>query len=158
MKRTMPVPVGPLLVGFFWLGVAMLVFYGIRNLPAADPGGLGPASFPKILAFCLVGLVGLYWVQSRKAAPEPFLKDAASGSLLKSAALSALALASSLLWECLGALPVLIGLSIIELKSIEGFRWPRVLVVGLSLSVGMWMVFTQLLGVNLPLGILLWFY
>jgi hypothetical protein len=72
--------------------------------------------------------------------------------------LSALVLASILLWAPLGALPVLVALSIIELKWIEGFSWPRVLAVGLSLSIGMWAVFTQLLGVNLPLGILLWLY
>lgn len=158
MKPVTPIPLGQLLVGLFWAGMAVLVFFGIKNLPPADPGGLGPATFPKVLAISLVGLVAIYWVQSRRVASISFLKGAASQSVLKSAALSALALASILLWAPLGALPVLVALSIIELKWIEGFSWPRVLAVGLSLSIGMWAVFTQLLGVNLPLGILLWLY
>jgi hypothetical protein len=158
MKPAIPVPLGRLLTGLFWTGIAILVLYGTRNLPPGDPGGLGPATFPRILAISLFGLVAIYWIQSRKAASVPFLKSAVTGSVLKSATLSALALASTVLWAPLGALPVLVALSIIELKWIEGFGWPRVLAVGLSLSIGMWVVFTQLLGVSLPLGILLGLY
>jgi hypothetical protein len=158
MKASRLIPLGQMLVGLFWVGIAVLVFHGIAGLPPADPGGLGPATFPKILAFSLIGLVAIYWFQSRKASPIPFLVGEAGGSALKSASLSALALASALLWEPGGALPVLVTLSIIELKWIEGFSWARVLGVGLTLSIGMWIVFTQLLGVNLPLGLLMWLY
>jgi hypothetical protein len=63
-----------------------------------------------------------------------------------------------MLWERVGALPVLSAVSIIELKWIEGFGWMRALGVGMTLSIGMWLVFTQLLGVSLPLGLLIWFY
>jgi putative tricarboxylic transport membrane protein len=158
MKPANAISLGQLLVGLFWVGLAALVFYGIRSLAPAEPGGLGPATFPKILAVSLSALVALYWFQSWKAAPIPFLKKDGGGSLLKAACLSGLALSAALLWEPVGALPVLVALSLIELRWIEGFSWVRVLCVGLTLSIGMWVVFTQALGVNLPLGILMWFF
>jgi hypothetical protein len=158
MKSVTGIPLGQFLAGIFWMGIAILVLYGIRTLPAADPGGLGPATFPKILAVSLVGLVAIYGYQSRKGSQVEAVEDEVSGSVIKASALSVLALASALLWELVGALPILIALSIIELKWIEGFTWPRVLGVGLTLSVGMWVIFTQLLGVSLPLGLLIWFY
>ena len=154
----MAIPRAQLLAALFWIAVAGLVFYGIRGLPPADPGGLGPATFPKILAFGLLGLVGLSLLQSRKRAYGPAAESEAGGSALKALGLSGLAFASALLWESAGALPVLVVLSVVELRWIEGFAWPRVVAVGLSLSIGMWAVFTQLLGVSLPLGLLLWFY
>jgi hypothetical protein len=158
MKSVTGIPRGQFLAGVFWLGIAILVLYGIRTLPAADPGGLGPASFPKILAVSLAGLVAIYWYQSRKGSPVEAVEGEVDGSVIKASALSALALASALLWELVGALPILMALSIIELKWIEGFSWLRVFGVGLTLSIGMWAVFTQLLGVSLPLGLLIWFY
>jgi len=158
MKLANAIPRGQLLVGLFWIGLAAFVVYGIRKLPPAEPGGLGPATFPKILAVGLVGLVALYWIQSFKAAKIPSSRNDAGGSIIKSACLSALAFISSLLWEPVGALPVLVLLSIVELRWVEGFSWPRVLTVGLVLSVGMWAVFTQLLGVSLPLGWLILLY
>ncbi|MBI5581102.1 MAG: tripartite tricarboxylate transporter TctB family protein [Deltaproteobacteria bacterium] len=158
MKRTIPIPMGQLLVGLFWIGVAILTFMGIAALPAADPGGLGPATFPKIIAFSLLGLIALYWFQARRDKPVSFFKSEARGSVLKAASLVALAYASAILWERVGALPVLSAVSIIELKWIEGFGWMKSLGVGMTLPIGMWLVFTQLLGVTLPLGLLIWFY
>jgi len=158
MKRMIPIPMGQLLVGLFWIGVVILTFMGVAALPAADPGGLGPATFPKILACSLLGLIAVYWFQSRRDNAISFFKSEAGGSALKAASLVVLAYASALLWERVGALPVLVAISIIELKWIEGFRWLRVLGVGVTLSIGMWLVFTQLLGVTLPLGLLMWFY
>jgi len=145
-------------MGLFWIGLAGVVFYGIRSLPPAGPEGLGPAAFPRILALGLVGLVALYWLQSRKATRISSSKDGTDGSVLKAVCLSALAFLSALLWEPVGALPVLVFLSIVELRWIEGYAWPRVLTVGLALSIGMWAVFTQLLDVNLPLGLLILLY
>jgi Tripartite tricarboxylate transporter TctB family len=158
MKRAVAIHREQLLVGFIWMAIAILVFYGIKSLPAAEPGRLGPATFPKILSSSLIGLAALYWFQSRKVSSIPVAKAEVGGSVLKSVSLTAIAVASALLWEPAGALPVLITLSIVELKWIEGFRWPRVLGVGLTLSIGMWVVFTQLLGVNLPLGLLILLY
>lgn len=158
MKLGSAIPPAQLLVGLFWIGLVVLVFYGIRGLPPAEPEGLGPATFPKILAVGLLGLVALYWIQSLKAARIQSSKDDAGGSIFKSICLCALAFITALLWEPVGALPVLVLLGIVELRWIEGFSWPRVLMVGLSLSIGMWAVFTQLLGVSLPLGFLILLY
>ena len=157
MKR-MVIPKGQFLVGLFWIGVAILTFMGMSDLPAADPGGLGPATFPRILAYGLLLLIAVYWFQSRRDNPISFFTSEAGGSVLKAASLVALAYASAWLWERVGALPVLVVISIIELKLIEGFGWTRVFGVGMTLSIGMWLIFTQLLGVALPLGLLMWFY
>jgi len=144
-------------MGLFWLGVAVLVFWGIGSLPPAEAGGLGPASFPKLLALSLLGLIVVYWFQSIKDAAIS-LRNEAGGSVLKAAALLALAYAAAFLWERAGALPVLVVFSVIELRWIEGFAWAKVMAVGMPLSIGMWLIFTQLLGVSLPLGLLMWFY
>ena len=69
-----------------------------------------------------------------------------------------LAFAAAYLWEMVGALPILLVLSIIELKWLEGYGWIKVVTVSLILSIGVWLVFTVLLGVSLPLGLLLMFY
>ncbi len=119
---------------------------------------MGPATFPKILAACLTLLVGVYWLQSRKAKAIPFFETAKMRDVLKAVFLVVLAFAAAFFWESLGALIILLVLSLVELRWIEGFGWIKVLAIGLVLSVGTWFVFTMLLGVSLPLGLLLWFY
>ena len=142
----------------FWLGMAILVFWETVSMSAAEAGGMGPATFPKILAACLTLLVGVYWFQSRKAKAIPFFETAKIRDVLKAVFLVVLAFAAAFFWESLGALIILLVLSLVELRWIEGFGWIKVLALGLVLSVGTWVVFTMLLGVSLPLGLLLWFY
>jgi hypothetical protein len=105
MKRTISIPKGQFLVGLFWIGVAILTFMGLSELPAADPGGLGPATFPRILAYCLLLLIAVYWFQSRRDNPISFFKSEAGGSVLKAASLVALAYSSALLWDRVGHCP-----------------------------------------------------
>ena len=158
MRKFIPFPLGQFFMGLFWLGMALLVFWEIVSMSAAEAGSMGPATFPKILAACLTLLVGVYWFQSRKAKAIPFFETAKIRDVLKAVFLVVLAFAAAYFWERLGALTILLGLSLIELRWIEGFGWIKVLAVGLVLSVGTWFVFTMLLGVSLPLGLLLWFY
>lgn len=158
MRKFIPFPLGQFFMGLFWLGMALLVFWETASLSAAEAGGMGPATFPKILATCLTLLVGVYWLQSRKAKAISFFETAKMRDVLKAVFLVVLAFAAAFFWQSLGALPILLALSLVELRWIEGFGWVKVLAVGLVLSVGTWFVFTQLLGVSLPLGLLLWFY
>jgi hypothetical protein len=53
---------------------------------------------------------------------------------------------------------MLILLCLVELKWVEGYGWRKAVPVGFILSAGIWLVFTQLLGVSLPYGILIWLY
>lgn len=158
MRKYISLPVGQFLVGLFWLGLALLVFLGISSMSAAEAGSMGPATFPKILAVSLTILVVIHWIQSRKAKAIPFFETAKIRDALKAAFLIVLAFGAAFFWESLGALPVLLLLSFVELTWIEGFGWKKVFTVGIALSVGIWLVFTMLLGVSLPLGLLIWFY
>jgi hypothetical protein len=158
MRKFIPLPLGQFFMGLFWLGIALLVFWETVSMSAAEAGSMGPATFPKILAVSLVLLVGVYWFQSRKAKAIPFFETAKIRDVLKAALLVVLAFAAAFFWESVGALVILLVLSLVELRWIEGFGWLKVLAVGITLSVGTWLVFTVLLGVSLPLGLLLWFY
>ena len=150
-------PPGHFFAGLFWLGVAVLVFVGIASLPAAEGGAIGPASFPRVLGFALLGLVLLYWIQSRQE-EEVEIFGEERGAVSKIALLLALSYGIAYLWEQVGALPMLIFLCVVELKWVEGYGWKKAVPVGLILSAGIWLVFTRLLGVSLPYGILIWFY
>lgn len=158
MRKFFPLPLGQFLTGLFWLSIAGLVFREITSLSAAEAGSMGPATFPRILAVSLSVLVALYWLQSREAKTIAFFETAGKRDALRAAFLVALAFAAAHLWETVGALPILLVLSLVELRWIERFGWIKVFAVGMVLSVGIWLVFTMLLGVSLPLGLLLWFY
>lgn len=158
MRKFLPIPLGQFFMGLFWLGLAFLVFRDIASMSDAEGGGMGPASFPKILAVSLTLLVAVYWFQSRMGKTVPVSGPVKTGDALKAACLVLLAFAAAYLWESVGALIILFVLSIVELKWLERFGWKRVAAVTLIVSVGTWLVFTALLGVSLPLGLLLRFY
>ena len=158
MRKFLPIPLGQLGVGLFWMSIAFLVFWGITSMSAAETGSVGPATFPRILAISLSILVIAYWFQSRKAETTSFFETTDKRDALKAVFLVALAFAAAYLWESLGALIILLVLSFVELRWIEGFGWLKVFVVGAVLSFGTWLLFTLLLGVPLPLGLLIRFY
>lgn len=158
MKKYLSLPLGPFLIGLFWLGLALLVFRGIASMSPAEAGSMGPATFPKILAVSLSLLVVIHWIQSRKGKTTPFFEMGKRRDALQAVSFVVLAFGSAFFWESLGALPVLLLLSFVELTWIEGFGWKKVLTVGITLSVGIWLVFTVLLGVTLPLGLLIRLY
>ncbi len=158
MRKLLPIPLGQGFMGLFWLGLALLVFRDIASMSAAEAGAMGPGTYPKILAVCLTLLVFVYWFQARKVKKDTASEPAKIGNVLKAAFLVILAFAAAFLWERVGALPILLVLSVVELRWLEGFGWLRVVAMSLILSIGIWLVFTVLLGVPLPLGLLMWFY
>ena len=76
MRKFIPLPLGQFFMGLFWLGIALLVFWEYRFHVCRGSGGMGPATFPKILAVSLTLLVVVYWFQSRKAKAIPFFETA----------------------------------------------------------------------------------
>ena len=158
MRKFLPIPLGQFFMGLFWSGIAFFVFRDIASMSAAEAGGMGPGTYPKILAVCLTLLVFVYWFQLRKKKTVPVSEPAKIGDVLKAVFLVLLAFAAAYLWEIVGALPILLALSLIELKWLEGYGWIKTVVVSLLLSIGVWLVFTVLLGVSLPLGLLMMFY
>jgi len=157
MKKIFSMPLGHFFAGLFWMAVAVLVFVGIAPLPAAEGGVIGPASFPRVLGFSLLGLVILYWIQSRREATVEIFGEERR-VVRRVVLLLALSYGTAFLWEQAGALPMLILLCLVELKWVEGYSWKKAVPVGLILSAGIWLVFTRLLGVSLPYGILIRFY
>jgi hypothetical protein len=158
MRKFLPIPLGQAAMGLCWLAVALLVFRDIASMSAAEEGGMGPGTYPKILAVSLTVLVLIYWVQSRREKAALLTERSEARDKVRAACLVGLAFAAARLWESVGALPILLALSAIELRWLEGFGWTRVAAVSVILSAGIWLVFTQLLGVSLPLGLLIFFY
>jgi hypothetical protein len=158
MRKLLPMPLGQFFMGLFWFGIAFFVFRDIVSMSDAEAGGMGPGTYPKILAVSLTLLVCVYWFQARKNRAAAVSEPAKISDAVKAAFLVVLAFAAAFFWEKVGALPILLALSFIELGWLEGFGWKRVVAVGLVLSLGIWLIFSQLLGVSLPLGLLMWFY
>jgi putative tricarboxylic transport membrane protein len=158
MRKFLPIPMGRFFMGLFWVGIAFMVLRDIASMSAAEPGGMGPGTFPKILAISLTLLVCVYWFQARRRKGDRASEPVKIGDAIRAAFFVLLAFAAAFLWEMVGALPILLLLSFIELGWLEGFGWKRVVAVGLIMSLGIWLVFTQILGVALPLGLLIWFY
>ena len=157
MEKIGSIPLSHFFAGLFWLAVAILVFVGIAPLPEAEGGGIGPASFPRTLGISLLILVILYWVGSRKEGKVEFF-EAGAGGLGKVALVLAISYGTAYLWEKVGALPMLLLLCLVELRWVEGYGWKKVVPVGVTLAVGIWLVFTRFLGVSLPHGILILLY
>ncbi len=158
MRKFLPIPVGQLFMGLFWFGIAFCVFRDVASMSAAEAGAMGPGTYPKILAVSLTLLVCVYWFQARKDKTAPVSEPAKIWDTVKAAFLVVLAFAAAFFWEKVGALPILLALSFIELGWLEGFGWKKVVAVSVILSTGIWLVFTVLLGISLPLGLLMWFY
>jgi hypothetical protein len=158
MRKFLSIPLGQFFMGLFWFGMAFFVFRDIASMSDAEAGGMGPGTYPKILAVGLTLLVFIYWLQSRKKQAAQVSEPVKMGDALKAALLVLLAFAAAYLWDVVGALPILLLLSLIELKWLEGYGWIKTVAVSLILSIGVWLVFTVLLGVSLPLGLLLMFY
>ncbi len=153
-KKRGPVPLPQFLAGCFWLCLAALVLTGLSSLH--QEGAVGPITFPLGLAVSLIGLSILYLIQShRQEAVKVF--EGEKRDVFKMALFVCLSLGAAFAWERLGAFPVLLILCLTELRWIEGYPWKKVIGISVLFTAGVWLVFTEALGVNLPLGILLRF-
>ncbi len=153
-KKVGPVPLPQVLAGCFWLCLATLVLIGISSLH--QEGAVGPVTFPLGLAVSLVGLSILYLFQSRKQEAVKVF-EGERRDVLKMALFVCLSLGAAFAWERLGAFPVLLILCLTELRWIEEYPWKKVIWISVMFTTGVWLVFTEALGVNLPLGIMLRF-
>ncbi len=157
MKKILSIPPGYFFAGLFWLILTALVFIGIASLPDAEGGGIGPASFPRVLGVGLLVLAILYWIQSRKEGKIELFEGGAR-TLGKVGLVLVLSYGTAFFWEPVGALPMLLVLCLVELMWVEGYGWKKAVPMGLVLAFGIWAVFTRFLGVSLPHGVLIWLY
>ncbi len=152
-------PPAQFLVGLFWLVLAGVTLAGTVSLHAEEGVAVGPAFFPRLLALGLVVLTGCHWLQARRTGPsDGDAEPVAPRDRWRMAGLVLLALATAVLWEKLGALASLFVFCLVELKWLEGYGWVRATTVTAAAVTLVWLCFSLLLGVNLPLGVLIVLY
>jgi hypothetical protein len=161
MPRNLIGGIATILIGLAYLAMT----FQIRASALDD--SVGPAGFPKALAFMLTGLGLILCVQSlwalraRRLAAAPTPADASGGEgrggaqgMLRAAGMLALGIAYLLILRRLGYVPS-IALLIIAAALYLGtpFSW-RVVAIGVAGAVVYWVVFVRVLGIPQPPGLL----
>jgi hypothetical protein len=135
-----------------WCLVGMIVFT-TRDMEFFEAAGTpGPRFLPILIAIVLSVLTILYWITSYKKRGKgvsfPSLQN-----LKQPAAFCGIALLIVILWDIIGAIPVVFIASLLEFKILEEFSWKRSLIVAAILSVGTFILFDLVFGIILPWGI-----
>lgn len=129
------------------LFLALAVWYGITagsfEQGFGDP--VGPAAFPQLLSVPL-GVFALYLVL--RPDPEPDWPGVGAG--LRQALMLAVLIAYPLVLEPFG-FPLATALALLLSSLLLGARVLPALVAGLALSIGLFLLFDQVLGLHLPM-------
>ncbi len=154
------------------IGAGYLVMaFGLRESALAD--AVGPAGFPKALAYAMIGLGAILCAQAllaaragRQAAAAPGVPEAADddldaearrsglGGLGRAAGMLALGIGYLLVVRYLGYI-LSIALLIVAAALYQGaaLSW-RVFAIGIAGALAYWLIFVLLLGIPLPGGLL----
>lgn len=144
-----------ILVGLgIWGLVASLIVF-TRGLPYFEEGAPGPRFMPIVLALVLSVLNFAYMVETFFFSPKPLVFPR-SDEWIRPAGYFLIGLFMIFLWERLGVVATVLIASIVELKILEEYSWPRSILVGLLLSIFTWFLFQKVLGVPLPTGPFEW--
>ena len=138
-----------------WALIGGLVWF-TRGLPYFEEGAPGPRFMPVVLAFFLGVLNVLYWIETFIFHPEKRLNLPPASRLIRPAGFLLVGLLMIVLWERLGVVATVLLASFLELKLMEGYSWPKSILVGVSLGISTWLVFQVLLGIPLPSGPFEW--
>ncbi len=138
-----------------WALVGGLVWF-TRGLPYFEEGAPGPRFMPVVLAFFLGVLNVFYWIETFFFHPEKRLNLPPATRLIRPAGFLLVGLLMIFLWERLGVVATVLLASFLELKLMEGYSWPKSILVGVSLGISTWLVFQVLLGIPLPAGPFEW--
>jgi cell division protein FtsW (lipid II flippase) len=139
--------------GLVWWVIVGGVVLMTRDLPLWTEGSPGPRFMPLALAVVLAILNVLYWADSWRRRPAND-KLPQLAQLLRPACFVALIVALVLLWERLGALLTVLLCALVEFRFLEGYPWPKAILVSLALGALTIGLFQILLGVALPGGVL----
>lgn len=137
--------VAGIILSAFGLSVAL---YAASHYQVGAPSRMGPGFFPVALGWTLTGLGGVIALMSlRKTVqvlhPPPF-------ALRALIAVPAAILVFSLLVEPLGLVPAAVALTCVAVFAEKPVRLRRTLLLGASLALISWLIFTVGLGMTLP--------
>lgn len=154
MRKTRTMPFADRIagaIGMLFGGVAFYLsthFKQFRNVP------VGPEVFPQIMAsgliLCSAALViRSFLVKDTKQAPTLSLRDKGMRHMLMTVGIVVVFI---VLWDIAGFL-ILSPLGLFALMAITGFRsYPKMALIALVLSALVWLLFWQVLSIELPLG------
>jgi hypothetical protein len=112
----------------------------------------GPRFLPLVVAVILSLLTILYWREAWKNR-EQGIQFPGINQLARPAAFFGIALLIVLLWDFLGAMPVVLLVSFLEIKFLEKHSWQHSLLVAVILCAFIYGIFEGVLGISLPQGI-----
>lgn len=135
-----------------WAIVGGIVFT-TSDMPVMEADNTpGPRFLPILVAGALTLLTALYWMEAYchrgKAIIFPDIRK-----LGKPAAFFAIAFLVVLLWDVIGAVPVVLLVSFLEFKLLEKYSWKHSLVAAGCLCVFTYVLFEIVLDIMLPRGI-----
>jgi len=136
-----------------WVAIAVVILF-TRDLPFESEGAPGPRFMPFLLAMCLGVLNLFYWGKAFLTRDESKNELPGFRKMVRPAGFVLIAVLLILLWEHAGALLTILICSLLELKILEGYSWKKSLLVSLTISAVIWVLFQYLLGVPLPGGLL----
>lgn len=129
------------------LGIFVAVYAGTQYR-VGEPARMGPGFFPVALGCILAGLGLIVLLLSFRTSAHAWeVSPIAWRSLI--AILSAVAVFSMIVGR-LGLMPATVALTFVAALAEPRFRWRRTLLLGLSLALLSWLIFTIGLQMNLP--------
>jgi putative tricarboxylic transport membrane protein len=142
---------GNLFAGFFFLLVGIGCALGSLQLPLGTPLDPKPGFFPLLAGIFLSGLSILYLLRAfLKGSPErrTFVAKWRPGLLIIGLFIY------SIILDPVGYVVAMIVLSLAILRILETTTWWKLAAISLAASIGSYILFDRILGVNLPLGLL----
>lgn len=154
-KKNTPVYMGwfEFATGIVLWTIVGIVLFSTSGMPAFEQDNSpGPRFVPLGIAITLSFLTVLYWVEAYKNR-EKSIQLPSMIELAKPSMFFGLALLVVLLWDILGAAPVVFLISFMEFKLLEKYTWNRSLLVAAILCSSTFVLFEMVLGISLPRGL-----
>lgn len=154
MKKSRTMQFADCVAALLGMGLGAVAIYMTLSFKKFKNVPVGPEVFPRIMAVGLMVCSLVLFLQamvkkSKKAAPTLSLKDRGIRHVLLGIALMA---AFYLLWKPLGFL-ILSPLVLLGLMLLADYRrWTVMAVVAVLVTVAVWLLFWQVLSIELPVG------
>ena len=143
-----------LCVAAILLALAGYIFFAAGALPFGTARVPQTAFFPKCLAVLLAVLSLVAFLQSSIGRREPPVEEIPARGWLRICLTLAVLIGFALILETLGFLASTFVLMFLLLRAIEPQPWPTVIAVAVATSLISYGLFSWLLGVPLPAGVL----
>lgn len=151
-----PSVVPPLVAGVLMVGFGLFMVGQALGIEATDDLISGPRLFPLVITVAWTVLSACYLGQQllRLARRTDTLPAEPFAHVLRVLGVLAVLVAYAFALEPLGYLVSTFVLFVVVAALLGSHHWMRDVVIGLGLSVGIYLLFTQLLAVRLPSGVL----